>query len=120
MSKPRHVHGHVHHRHPVLKKHPSLRKNYCFGCGKDNPDGMRLKFAYDEEARRFVAHFRLGRRFTGPPLHAQDVWTDAAKADIATAADGQAEWPGEAVRCAMRAWFRAAVPCSYTGSCTDA
>ena len=70
MSKPRHVHGHVQHRHPVLKKHPALRKNYCFGCGKDNPEGMRLKFVHDEAGKRFVAHFRLGRRFTGPPRHA--------------------------------------------------
>ncbi len=70
MSKPRHVHGHVQHRHPVLKKHPALRKNYCFGCGKDNPQGMRLKFVHDEAGKRFVAHFRLGRRFTGPPRHA--------------------------------------------------
>ncbi len=70
MGKTRHVHGHVHHKHPVLKKHPALRKNYCFGCGNDNPDGMRLKFAYREEGKRFVANFRLGRRFTGPPRHA--------------------------------------------------
>jgi uncharacterized protein (TIGR00369 family) len=70
MAKPRHVHGHVHHKHPLLKKHPALQKNYCFGCGRDNPQGMRLKFAYDEEGKRFLAHFRLGRRFTGPPRHA--------------------------------------------------
>jgi uncharacterized protein (TIGR00369 family) len=31
---------------------------------------MRLKFVHDEAAKRFVAHFRLGKRFTGPPLHA--------------------------------------------------
>ena len=70
MSKACHVHGHVQHRHPALKKHPALRKNYCFGCGKDNPQGMRLKFVHDEAGKRFVAHFRLGRRFTGPPRHA--------------------------------------------------
>ena len=28
-----------------------LQKNYCFACGKNNPDGMRLKFTYDEESR---------------------------------------------------------------------
>ncbi len=66
----KHVHGHVPHKHASLKKHPLLKKNYCFGCGKDNPDGMRLKFIYDEGGRRFVAHFQLGRRFTGPPRHA--------------------------------------------------
>lgn len=70
MGKSRHVHGHVHHKHPFLKKHPALRKNYCFGCGKDNPEGLRLKFVHDEAGKRFVAHFRLGRRFTGPPRHA--------------------------------------------------
>lgn len=70
MGKPRHVHGHVHHKHPILKKHPDLRKNYCFGCGRDNPQGMRLKFTYEEEGKRFLAHFRLGRCFTGPPRHA--------------------------------------------------
>jgi uncharacterized protein (TIGR00369 family) len=70
MTNSRHIHGHVQHRHPVLKKHPALRKNYCFGCGKDNPEGMRLKFVYDEEGKRFVAGFRLDRRFTGPPRHA--------------------------------------------------
>ena len=54
----------------ALKKHPALRKNFCFGCGKDNPEGMRLKFHHDQETNRFVAHFRLARRFTGPPRHA--------------------------------------------------
>ncbi len=44
--------------------------NYCFGCGKDNPEGLRLKFHLDETGRRFVARFRLARRFTGPPGHA--------------------------------------------------
>ncbi|MBZ5631187.1 MAG: PaaI family thioesterase [Acidobacteriia bacterium] len=70
MNKKRQVTGHVHHKHPVLKQHPALRKNYCFGCGQDNPEGMRLKFVHDEQQKRFVAHFRLGRRFTGPPRHA--------------------------------------------------
>ncbi len=47
-----------------------LKMNYCFGCGKDNPEGLRLKFHLDETGRRFVARFRLPRRFTGPPAHA--------------------------------------------------
>jgi uncharacterized protein (TIGR00369 family) len=46
-----------------------LQKNFCFGCGKNNPEGMRLKFAYDEERDCFVCRFRLGRRYTGPPGH---------------------------------------------------
>jgi uncharacterized protein (TIGR00369 family) len=47
-----------------------LQKNYCFACGKNNPEGMRLKFAYDEERDCFVCRFRLGKRYTGPPGHA--------------------------------------------------
>ncbi len=44
-------------------------KNFCFVCGKDNPDSMRLRFAYDEERDCFVCRFRLGKRYTGPPGH---------------------------------------------------
>ena len=47
-----------------------MQKNYCFGCGKNNPDGMRLKFSYDEAGKRFLCRFRLTKRFTGPPGHA--------------------------------------------------
>jgi acyl-coenzyme A thioesterase PaaI-like protein len=46
-----------------------LQKNYCFACGKSNPDGMRLRFIYDEERDRFVCRFRLDKRYTGPPGH---------------------------------------------------
>ncbi len=46
-----------------------LQKNNCFGCGTNNPDGMRLRFVYDEERGCFVCRFRLGKRFTGPPGH---------------------------------------------------
>jgi len=47
-----------------------LQKNYCFGCGKNNPDGMRLKFTLDEKRSTFVCRFRLDKRYTGPPGHA--------------------------------------------------
>ncbi len=47
-----------------------MARNYCFGCGKDNPDGMRLKFTLDEATRKFVARLRLPRRYQGPPGHA--------------------------------------------------
>jgi len=48
----------------------SGRKNYCFGCGPDNPDSMRLKFLFDEESQRVTCRIRsLSRRFTGPPHH---------------------------------------------------
>jgi uncharacterized protein (TIGR00369 family) len=47
-----------------------MARNYCFACGKDNPEGMHLKFSLDEASRRFVARLRLPRRFQGPPGHA--------------------------------------------------
>jgi len=47
-----------------------LQRNNCFACGKNNADGMRLKFSYDEEWNRFVCRFRLAKRYTGPPGHA--------------------------------------------------
>jgi len=46
-----------------------LQKNYCFACGKNNPDGMRLRFTYDEERNGYSCRFRLDKRYTGPPGH---------------------------------------------------
>ena len=34
------------HGHETL--YHKLQKNYCFACGLDNPDGMRLKFILDD------------------------------------------------------------------------
>ena len=48
-------------------RYVKLQKNFCFGCGTSNPDGMRLKFTYDEPRDCFVCRFRLGKRYTGPP-----------------------------------------------------
>lgn len=42
-------------------------KNHCFGCGKENPQSMRLRFAYDEASRQVMARFRLSKRYSGPP-----------------------------------------------------
>jgi uncharacterized protein (TIGR00369 family) len=55
--------------HAVSGK-PEPRKNHCFGCGKDNPDGLLLDFYLDQAARTAVCHFNLSRRYTGPPGHA--------------------------------------------------
>src|SRR5712672_3099698 len=46
-----------------------LQKNYCFACGTNNLDGMRLRFAYDEDRDCFICRFRLAKRYTGPPGH---------------------------------------------------
>src|SRR6185369_15652117 len=43
-------------------RYVQLQKNYCFGCGTNNPDGMKLKFVYDEESNAFVSRSRLGKR----------------------------------------------------------
>lgn len=57
------VHGHSTPQH-------SMPRNYCFACGKDNPEGMKLRFYLDKERRRFVSKVRLARRYQGPPGHA--------------------------------------------------
>ena len=44
--------------------------NRCFACGPANPDGMRLKFFFDEPHRRAWCRFKLARRYQGPPGHA--------------------------------------------------
>jgi uncharacterized protein (TIGR00369 family) len=62
MAKKARGHGHG-------TQYVRIQKNYCFACGKNNPDGMRLKFSYDEERDCFVCRFRLGKRYTGPPGH---------------------------------------------------
>ncbi|HEY1262705.1 MAG TPA: PaaI family thioesterase [Terriglobales bacterium] len=48
-------------------RHVPSKKNYCFGCGPDNPEGMKLKFSFDED--KVSCRFRLSRRFAGPPDH---------------------------------------------------
>jgi uncharacterized protein (TIGR00369 family) len=59
---PRKIHGHETPTAP-------LKKNFCFACGPDNPEGMHLRFTLDEPRQTFVCHFRLGKRYTGPPGH---------------------------------------------------
>jgi uncharacterized protein (TIGR00369 family) len=55
------------HGHETQQLKP--KRNYCFVCGPDNPEGMRLKFTLDEERQTFVCRFRLPKRYTGPPGH---------------------------------------------------
>ena len=50
-------------------KDVKLPTNTCFVCGPDNPDGMHLVFALDEQRCVFVCHFNLSARYTGPPAH---------------------------------------------------
>jgi uncharacterized protein (TIGR00369 family) len=43
--------------------------HHCFGCGLDNPSGLRLRF-FTAEDGSIVCSPRLARRFAGPPGHA--------------------------------------------------
>ncbi len=63
MAKRTHAHGHD-------TKQFRSHRNYCFGCGKDNPHGMRLKFFLNEDGKSFSCRFRLAERYWGPPKHA--------------------------------------------------
>jgi uncharacterized protein (TIGR00369 family) len=46
---------------------PLTNKNFCFGCGADNPQGMRLKFKVDPEGPVVRATFNMAHRYQGPP-----------------------------------------------------
>jgi uncharacterized protein (TIGR00369 family) len=63
MTRPKHLHGHS-------TKHLKIPRNPCFGCGQDNPEGMRLRFFLDEKRQRCIGRFRLAKRYQGPPGHA--------------------------------------------------
>ena len=62
MPRKSQIHGHE-------TRYAKMQKNYCFACGQNNPDGMRLRFKLDEPRQRFVCQFRLSKRYTGPPGH---------------------------------------------------
>src|SRR6201995_5533078 len=64
MAKRKSGHG------PAIHDKHKLRKNHCFACGKDNAQGMHLKFSLDEATRKAVCHFKLTGRYPGPPGHA--------------------------------------------------
>jgi uncharacterized protein (TIGR00369 family) len=50
-------------------RYAQMQKNYCFVCGMNNPDGMRLEFTLDEARQTWICHFNLDERYTGPPGH---------------------------------------------------
>lgn len=39
--------------------------NYCFGCGQNNPFGLKLKFAWDEESGDYMTTFTPAREHQG-------------------------------------------------------
>jgi uncharacterized protein (TIGR00369 family) len=50
-------------------KTPSAKypNNYCFACGKDNPDSMRLHFTQNKAKGTVTGRLRLHKRYAGPP-----------------------------------------------------
>ena len=46
------------------------RRNFCYICGADNPQGMRLKFSVDSEEAIVRGAFSLAHRYQGPPSSA--------------------------------------------------
>jgi uncharacterized protein (TIGR00369 family) len=43
------------------------KKNFCFGCGKDNPHSMDLKFTYHKKRGVVACRVKLASHFAGPP-----------------------------------------------------
>ena len=52
-----------------MKRAPrkNIKRNFCFACGADNPDGMHLKFSLDPEEPIVRGVFSFARRYQGPP-----------------------------------------------------
>lgn len=65
MAKAKPAHGHI---TRGKKSHPL--QNNCFACGKDNSQGLQLKFYFDEDAHRAFCRFKLAESYQGPPGHA--------------------------------------------------
>jgi uncharacterized protein (TIGR00369 family) len=43
--------------------------NLCFGCGPENPGGMKMEFTLDAPNSRVLSRIQLDERYTGPPGH---------------------------------------------------
>ncbi len=46
---------------------PKIKRNFCYACGADNPQGMRLKFSIFPEDPVVRATFSMAHRYQGPP-----------------------------------------------------
>lgn len=49
----------------AIEKLEPKADNPCFGCGADNPRGMKLTFEQDHDARKIIGHFRFGPEYQG-------------------------------------------------------
>jgi acyl-coenzyme A thioesterase PaaI-like protein len=50
---------------PKVNLNPQKGYEKCFGCGKDNPIGLKLKFIWDEQTRTASAEFTPGENLQG-------------------------------------------------------
>lgn len=53
----------------ATKSAPGRKKrtppNYCFACGKDNPEGLRLDFDFDPKKKSVECRLKLPARYQG-------------------------------------------------------
>ncbi len=52
---------------PTVELDPQEGYDMCFGCGKSNPIGLKLKFAWNEETKTASAVFIPGENLQGWP-----------------------------------------------------
>jgi len=52
---------------PRLDMDPGKNSDGCFGCGSENPIGLKLKFKWDEKNQTASAEFTPGENFQGWP-----------------------------------------------------
>jgi acyl-coenzyme A thioesterase PaaI-like protein len=52
---------------PKVELNPEAGYDMCFGCGKSNPIGLKLKFAWDEKTKTVSAEFMPADNLQGWP-----------------------------------------------------
>jgi acyl-coenzyme A thioesterase PaaI-like protein len=103
---------------PKIDLQPSKDYSHCFGCGADNPIGLKLKFAWDAETRTARAEFIPNEHLQG--------WDGYVHGGItACVLDESMGWVAmlsgvNNVTAKMQVRYRQMVPLgrSYTVSCT--
>jgi len=50
---------------PPRSRKKRTPRNYCFACGKDNPEGLRLDFDFDPKRKSVETRLKLPARYQG-------------------------------------------------------